>query len=287
MKQDTVAVSRSWTDSLIVIRANARRPLLAVGELWEYREVLHALVWREMKVRYAQTIAGASWVILQPLLTTAVLNILAGRWMRVPTDGVPYPLFAYSGLVPWVYFTHVLTKSAASLLGTGLLSKAYFPRLLLPLAVAAGGAIDLLVASTLLVGLIAYYGVAPSWTMVWLPFVLLLTITVAFGFGVWLAPLNLFHRDVAHALPFGTQLLFFMTPVAYPLSVVPESWRLVCAMNPRVAVVECWRWALFAGPARISLLELAISLIVGAVVWVSGLWYFSRHEPTFADAGEA
>jgi lipopolysaccharide transport system permease protein len=216
------------------------------------------------------------------------LSVLMRRWMGVPAaEGLPYPLFAYGGLVPWIYFTHVLTKSCGSLVGSGLLSKAYFPRLLLPLATAVGGLIDLPVAGTVLAGLMIYYGAFYSWSLVLLPAALFLVLLVSFGIGVWLAALNLFHRDVAHALPFTTQLLFFMTPVAYPISLVEPSWRLIYSLNPMVAPIECWRWALFASPTHIALPHLATSLAVDAAIIVSGLWYFSRHEPTFADVGEA
>src|SRR5687767_6182107 len=240
-----MAARQSWSDTRVVISFDARQPLLGARELWSYREVLYALVAREVKVRYAQTVAGFAWVILQPLLTTGVLTILAGRWMRVPAGNLDYPLFVYSGLVPWMYFTHVLTKASMSLIHTGLLSKAYFPRLLLPLAAAIGGLIDLCVTSVVLAGLMIYYGVAPSATIVLLPGALLLAAVVAFGVGVWVAVLNLFQRDVAHALPFSTQLLFFITPVAYPVTVVPASWLPLYTLNPMVAVVEFWRWTLF------------------------------------------
>ncbi len=287
MNQDAVvAVRRPSASARVVIQSGARQPLFAPAELWTHREVLYALVRKEMKVRYAQTVAGAAWVILQPLLTTVVLSIVARRWMNMPADHLPYPLFVYGSLVPWMYFTHVLTKSTVSLLGTGLLSKVYFPRLLLPLAAAIAGLIDLLVASTILGCLMIVYGIAPSAILAALPGALLLAVAVSFGFGVWLAALNLFHRDIAYALPFLTQLLFFVTPVAYPTSVIPPSWRLLCSLNPLVAVIECWRWTVLAVPVHLSPLQLAVSLAVGAAVIVSGLWYFSRHEPFFADVGE-
>jgi lipopolysaccharide transport system permease protein len=206
--------------------------------------------------------------------------------MRVPAGNIDYPLFVYSGLVPWMYFTHVLTKSSMSLINTGLLSKAYFPRLLLPLAAAIGGLLDLCVTSAVLAGLMIYYGALPSATVVLVPAALLLAAVVAFGVGVWVAVLNLFHRDVAHALPFSTQLLFFITPVAYPITVVPPAWLPLYSLNPMVAVVECWRWTLFGTPVPLSWTQLASSLGVAAAVILSGLWYFARHAPTLADVGE-
>src|SRR5580698_5116883 len=171
MNAEIAAVaSRRGTGSRIVIRAGSKRPLLDLRELWAYRQVLYALVLREIKIRYAQTVVGVGWAVLQPVLTTIVLSLLAGRWMGVPAAGLPYPLFAYSGLAAWIYFTHVLTKSSVCLLHTGLISKAYFPRLLLPLASAMGGLIDLGVASAILAGLMVYYRVAPGWQLLLLPF---------------------------------------------------------------------------------------------------------------------
>jgi lipopolysaccharide transport system permease protein len=259
---------------------------LNLRELWAYREVLHALVWREINIRYAQAAVGVGWVVLQPVLTTVVLSLVAGRWMGAAAGGVPYPLFSCSGLVPWLYFTHVLTKSSICMVGTGLLSKAYFPRLLLPLATAAGGLIDLLVASAVLAVLMFYYGSVPGPGILLLPVGLVLLITTALGAGIWLSVLNLFHRDIAHALPFGTQLLFFLTPVAYPAGMISESWRPFYSLNPMVAVIECLRYALFGIGPGISTAQIAASVAVGMLVLVSGLVYFRRHERTLADVGD-
>jgi lipopolysaccharide transport system permease protein len=284
---DTTAAARQrGVHSHVVIRSGTYPPLIGARELWAYREVLYALVWREIKIRYAQTLVGMAWVILQPLLTTVLLSVLASRWLKGPTHDLPYPLLAYSGLVLWMYFTHVFTKSSICLISTGLLSKAYFPRLLLPLASAAGGLIDLFVSSVVLAILMIHYGAIPSPAILLLPGVVLLAVIVAFGVGVWLAVLNLYNRDVVHALPFATQLLFFITPAAYPISLVPASLRLAYSLNPFVGIIECWRWVLFGKPLDISLPQLAVSAMVGAAIVFGGLWYFSRMEPTFADVGE-
>jgi lipopolysaccharide transport system permease protein len=277
------------TDALprTIIQPGHRRALLNLRELWTYREVLQALIRREIKIRYAQTAAGLSWILLQPVLTTLVLSLLIGRWMKVSTADVPYPLFAYSGLMPWLYFTHVLTKSTACLMDTGLLSKVYFPRLLLPLATAIGGLIDLFVAGALLAFLMIYYRVPPGVSILLLPFCLLWSTMVAFGIGIWLSVLNLYYRDVMHALPFGTQLVFFMTPIAYSSSLVPHSWRWMYSLNPMVGVLECWRWALLGKPPDISFAQIAISLTTGTIVLVWGLVFFRRKEPLLADAGNS
>ena len=275
------------TRSRAIIIPHPRRPLVNVRELWSYREVLHALVRREIKIRYAQTAAGAAWVILQPLLTTAVLTVLAGRWMKVPAQGVPYPLFAFAGLIPWTYFTHVLTKSGGSLISTGLLSKAYFPRLLLPLASAAGGLIDVLVAGAILAVLMIYYGAAPGWGLLLAPACMALVMLAAFGFGVWIAVTNLYFRDVMYALPFAMQIGFLITPAAYPISVVPERWRMLYSLNPLLAPIECWRWSILGITPHLSPYEWIASFSVGAAVLISGLWYFRRKEPVMADVGES
>ena len=206
--------------------------------------------------------------------------------MGVPAAGLPYPLFAYSGLAAWIYFTHVLTKSSVCLLHTGLISKAYFPRLLLPLASAMGGLIDLGVASVILAGLMVYYRVAPGLGILLLPVCVMLLMMVAFGVGLWLAVLNLHHRDVVHALPFATQLLFFMTPVAYASGLVPPAWRLVYCLNPMLGVIECFRWSLFGRPPQISPWLIGASLATGAIITLGGLLFFRRNEPTLADAGD-
>jgi len=208
--------------------------------------------------------------------------------MRVPVRGVTYSVFTFAGLVPWIYFTHVVTKSSVCLLNNnGLLSKAYFPRLLLPLSVAIGGLVDLFVTIAILALLMVYHKTAIGLDLFLLPCCLLFLIAVTAAIGIWIAVLNLYHRDVAHALPFVTQIAFFMTPVAYSSSWVPHSWRLIYSLNPMVGVIECFRWSLFAIPLDISLLQLTTSVTVGIVLLGTGLLYFSRKEKTFADVGDA
>jgi lipopolysaccharide transport system permease protein len=271
----------------VEIVPHPKRPLLHVGELWAYREVLWALIKREIKVRYSQTLVGAGWIILQPLLTTAVLSILAGRYVKLENSSVPYPLFALAGLVPWTYFTHVLTKASGSLIATGLMSKAYFPRLMLPLAAVVGGLLDIAVASVLVIGAMIYYRVAPGFSILLLPTALCLVVLVAFGIGIWVAVANLYYRDVMHALPFATQILFFLTPVAYPMGIVPANWRLLYSLNPMTGAMVCWRSALLGVPADASPAEIAISSAVGISVLIAGLWLFRWREPILSDVGES
>lgn len=285
-KLGNAGANRGQTGAPTLITSAITRPLLDVRELWAYREVLYALIRREIQIRYAQTIAGAGWVILQPLLTAAVLTILAGRYIQTPAAGVAYTLFAVSGLIPWNYFNHVLTKSSICLINTGLISKAYFPRLLLPLACAAAGLIDVLVASPVLALLMVWYRTAPGWRLALLPVSLLPLLAATIGAGAWLAILNLYFRDVSHALPFLLQLGFFLAPAAYPIALVPDHWRWLYAVNPLAAAIECWRWCLFQSPFPLTAPEAITSLGSAALLLLSGLWYFRREEPTIADMGE-
>ncbi len=283
-REDT-GISRQAGSPTVITPENTA-PFLDLRELWAYREVLYALIHREIRIRYAQTIAGAGWVILQPLLTAAVLTLLAGRVVHIPAQGVAYTLFAVSGLIPWNYFNHALTKSSLCLVSTGLVSKAYFPRLLLLLAAVAGGLIDLLVASPVLVVLMIWYRTAPGWRLLLLPACVLPLLVATIGIGAWVSILNLYFRDVSHALPFFTQLAFFLTPAAYPISLIPDNLRSVYSLNPLVVAIELWRWSLFRAPFALSAREAITSATAGIALLVSGLWYFRREEPTIADIGE-
>jgi len=294
MKIETIAADapvrarRQLPASIVSIRAGARAPLLDLHELWAYREVLYALVRREIKIRYAQTVVGVGWAVLQPVLTTIVLTVLAGRWMRAPVGGVSYSVFAFSGLVPWIYFTHVVTRSSVCLMNNnGLLSKAYFPRLLLPLAASIGGLVDLFVMIVILALLMVCKGTTVGVGLLLFPVSLLFLTVVATGAGIWIAVLNLYHRDVAHALPFVTQLGFFVTPVAYSSSLVPNSWRVAYDLNPMAGVIESFRCCLFTGAPGISLFQLVVAVIASLALLGSALLYFSRREKTLADVGDA
>lgn len=272
-------------DTPIVIECERAWPPLRLAELRDYDFVLAALIRREIKTRYAQTAVGMGWVVLQPVLTTVVLTVLLGRFVRASTGGIPYSLFAFSGLACWIYFTHVQTKACMCLVSNGnLVSKAYFPRLLLPLATAIGGLVDLGVASAVLVLLMAYHRVAPGAGILLLPVALALLLTTALGVGVWLAALNMRHRDITHALPFAIQICFFVTPVAYPLSVVPAAVRRFSMFNPMAGVIECFRGALFAD-YPVSYAALGVSAAVSVIVLVTGLYWFRREEQCFADMG--
>jgi lipopolysaccharide transport system permease protein len=256
---------------------------LGVIELWQSRELLYFLAWRDLKVRYKQTVLGALWALLQPLLMAAVFTVLFARLARTPSDGLPYPAFAYSGLVLWQLFSSALMESSNSVVANErLLTKAAFPRLTIPLASVVTPIIDSAVASVVLVGFLAWFRISPPPTIMLLPAFLLLSAAAALALGVWFAALNVRYRDVRYIVPFVVQPLLFLTPVAYPASLVPVQWRTLYAMNPMVGITEGVRWCVFGiatEPARM----LTISLGVTALMLFGGVRYFRRAEREFAD----
>jgi lipopolysaccharide transport system permease protein len=252
-------------------------------ELWEYRELLYFLTWRDVKVRYKQTALGAAWAILQPVLFMVVFSIFFGKLAGIPSEGVPYPIFAYCALLPWQLFAHALTGSGNSLVANQhLISKVYFPRLVIPVSAVLAGLIDFAISFLVLVGMMFYYEVVPTVAVLTLPFFLVLAVATALAVGVWLSALNVRYRDVRYTIPFLTQLWLFATPVAYPASLVPEPWRAVLGLNPMTGVVEGFRWALL-GKAQAPRTILGISTIVVIALLVGGLYCFRRMEKTFAD----
>lgn len=256
---------------------------LRLRDLWLYRELVYFLTWRDVKVRYKQTVLGAAWAILQPVLTMLIFSLFFGKLARIPSDGIPYPLFSLAGLVPWTFFSNGLTQASNSLVGNAnLITKVYFPRLVAPLATVLAGVIDVVLACGVLVVMMAYYRVAPSPHMVWLPFVLLLVVIVALGTGLWLSAMNVQFRDVRYAVPFLAQLWLFATPIAYPSSLLKQPWRTVYAINPMVGAVEAFRWCVFHTSAA-PLAQAVVSSAVAVTVLVSGAMYFRRMERTFAD----
>jgi lipopolysaccharide transport system permease protein len=256
-----------------------------LGAVWGYRELLYFFVWRDIKVRYKQTLLGVAWAILQPLLAMVVFTVFFGRLAGIDqeTGGVPYPVFAYAALLPWTYFANSLSECASSLVGAqNLVTRIYFPRLLLPLSGTLSGLVDLAIAFVVLIGMILWYAIELTWGLAFLPvFVLLATLT-ALGVGSWLAALNVKYRDVQYTLPFMTQLWLFITPVAYPVSIVPVGLRWLYGLNPMVGVVEGFRWAL-TGTTTPEWGAIAASAVVMAAILVTGMAYFSRAERTFAD----
>ena len=256
---------------------------LRLSELWEYRELFYFLTWRDVKVRYKQTLLGASWAIIQPFFTMLVFSLFFGRLAKVPSDNIPYPIFAYAALVPWTFFANALTQSSNSLVtGANLLKKVYFPRLALPISTVLGGVVDFVLAFSVLLLMMVYYGISPTWNVIFLPFLLILAFATSLGVGLWLSAMNVRYRDVRYAVPFLVQFWMFATPIAYPSSMLDEPWRTVYGINPMVGVVEGFRWALVGtetAPGPI----IAVSTVVALGLLVSGAFYFRRMEKTFAD----
>jgi homopolymeric O-antigen transport system permease protein len=256
---------------------------LGMGDLWRYRELLYFLILRDLKLRYRQTILGAAWAIIQPLLTMVVFAVFFGRLARMPSDGVPYSLFAYAALVPWTFFAHALTQASNSLVGSAsLITKVYFPRLIVPLASVLSGIVDFLLSFAVLLILLAWYGVGLSLKLFCIPLLILLVIVTALAVALWLSALNVEYRDIRYTVPFLTQFWLFATPVAYPSSLLSEPWRTIYGLNPMVGVVEGFRWALLnSGSAPGPMI--AVSTVASLTLLVGGAYYFRRLERTFAD----
>lgn len=256
---------------------------LQLRELWEYHELLFFLIWRDVKVRYKQTALGAAWAIIQPLFTMLVFTVFFGRLAKIPSDGLPYPIFAYAALVPWTFFANGLTQSADSLAGSAnLLRKVYFPRLAIPIATVLAGVLDFTIAFAVLVVMMLGYGVYPTANIVWLPLLLLLALTTALGVGLWLSALNVQYRDVKYVVPFVVQFWMLATPIAYPSSMISEPWRTWYGLNPMSGVVEGFRWALL-GTTDSPGSMIWVSAGVALTLLVGGAYYFRRMEKSFAD----
>ena len=256
---------------------------LNLRDVWEYRELLYFLVWRDIKVRYKQTALGAAWAILQPVMTMVVFSVFFGRLAKMPSDGIPYPVFAYAALLPWQLFAYALSESGNSLISNqGLITKVYFPRLVIPIAAVLAGLVDFGISFVVLLGLMLYYGITPTAAILLLPLFIVFALATALAIGLWLSALNVKYRDVRYTIPFLTQFWMFATPVAYPSSLVPERWRALLGLNPMAGVVEGFRWALL-GKANAPGPLLIVSVVAVIVMLVGGLFYFRKTESTFAD----
>ncbi len=257
---------------------------LELGELWRYRELLFFFIWRDIKVRYKQTLLGASWAILQPVFTMIVFSVFFGRLAKIPSDGIPYPIFSYAGLLPWTFFAAGLTNGANSIVrDANLVQRVYFPRLITPISAVVGGLPDFLLAFLVLVGMMLYYGLFPTGaSLVLLPLCLLLALATAMGVGLWLAALNAEYRDVRYVVPFLTQFWMYATPVVYPSSLLDEPWRTLYGLNPMVSVVEGFRWSLLGQGESVSLM-FGLSALASFALLISGAFFFRRMERRFAD----
>jgi lipopolysaccharide transport system permease protein len=267
----------------VAIRAGAAWEGLRLGELWRARELLFILTLRELKLRYKQTVIGVAWALVQPLLAATIFTVIFGYFAKMPSGDVPYPVFALTAVLPWTYFAEAVRRSSTGLVSDAeLIRKVYFPRLVVPLAMVLSPLADFAVGLVLLVGLCAWYGIAPSPSLVFLPLFLIVAIALALSISLWLGPLSVRFRDVMHTLPFLLQVWLYASPVAYPASVVPAEWRLLYSLNPMVGVIEGFRWVLL-GTAQPDLRAIGISALFIAVFLVGGGIYFRRMERSFAD----
>ncbi len=268
----------------IYIKPSKGLAALNLRDLWIYRELIFFMVWRDVKVKYKQTLLGMAWAVIQPVMTMLVFSFLFGKVAKLPTEGIPYPVFAFAALLPWGLFVTALNQGSRSLVAhNNMVTKIYFPRLILPMSSVFAGLVDFAIAFVILVVLMFYYQVAPAWNLIWtLPLFLLLAIVTALGVALWLSAINVQYRDVNQALPFLTQFWLFATPVAYSASVISDKWQVVYSLNPMAGVVNGFRWALLgtgSGPDTALWVSVAISILI----FISGLFYFRSMEKTFAD----
>lgn len=283
VKLDTIAGAAAEQVPLLVLRPKKGWQQLGLKDLWQYRELLYFLCWRDIKVRYKQTALGVAWAIVQPLMTMVLFSLFFGRLAKMPSDGVPYPLFVFTALVPWMFFSNGITQSAGSLVeNANLLKKVYFPRLAVPVASIIAGVVDFFCSFVVLVALMIYYGVVPSVSILTLPLFLALACIASLGIGLWLSALNVQFRDVRYVIPFLTQLWLFATPIAYPSSLLSEPLRTLYGLNPMVGVVEGFRWALLGTETSPGPM-LLVSSLASVIVLVTGAFYFRRMEVTFSD----
>lgn len=260
----------------------ARGNTLNFYELWQYRDLLYILTLKDIKVKYKQTVLGVVWVIFQPLLMMIVFTLFFGRLAEIPSGGVPYPLFAYAGLLPWTFFSNALNNSSNSLVGnSALITKVYFPRIIIPLSAVCAGLFDFLIAFLMLVVLMFFYGIGFSWNLLMLPFLTVLTALWTLALGMWAAALNVKFRDVRYALPFFVQLLLFVTPIIYPLQFISEKWHWLLMINPLTGIIENFRSAIFGKPFDLKILSVSIFIIIAAFLYST--YTFRRLERGFAD----
>lgn len=267
---------------VIIQASKAWRPI-DFNELWAFRELLYFLTWRDVKVRYKQTLLGATWAILQPLLTMVIFTLLFGRLAGIESDGVPYPLFAYAGLLIWVFFSNSVSNSGNSLVGSAnLITKIYFPRLLIPAGAVAAGLVDLALAFVVQVALMIYYGIRPTWALLMVFPLVMVTTMLALGIGMWLSAFNVKYRDVRYAIPFLMQLWMFASPIIYPVSFLPDKWQWILTLNPLTGIIQNFRIAVF-GNGDFDWKSLGVSTLFAAVILVYASFSFRRMERQFAD----
>jgi lipopolysaccharide transport system permease protein len=256
---------------------------LELDVLWRYRDLLAVLIMRDVQVLYRQAALGAAWAIVQPVFAVAIFTIVFGNFARMPSDGVPYPLFAFAAVLPWTYFAEAVRRSATGLVTDAeLVRKVYFPRLVVPLAAVTAPLLDFFIASAVLVALMLWYGVAPTWSLLAVPPLIIVAFLLALAMGLWLGPINVRFRDVKHTLPFVLQIWMYASPIVYPLSLVPEAWRWLYSLNPMVGVIEGFRWAILGKEAP-DFTAMGLSAVLISLLLLGGLIFFKRMERFFAD----
>lgn len=271
------------THPSVVIEASRGWWNLDLHELWKYHELLYTLCWRDIKVRYTQSLIGVGWAIINPLITIAILTLIFSYWAKIPSDGLPYPLFAYTAILPWSYFAKSLERSSTSVASeSGLITKVYFPRVIIPIATTLGGLVDCLIGLVIALAMGLWFGISPTWGMLAIPFLLLLTLATALAVSLWLTALHVRYRDIGAISPLLIQVWMYASPVVYPVSIVPEQWRSLYSLNPMVGVIEGFRWALL-GKAMPDFELMAMSTVVVSVVLYTGYLFFRRLERSFAD----
>ena len=271
-------------DDWVVIQPVKGLVPLNLKDVWHYRELVYFLIWRDLKVRYKQSVLGALWAILQPFMTMVVFTIFFGNFAKIPSDGIPYPIFSYSATVPWAFFAAALGVSARSMLSSGhMISKIYFPRIIVPLASVLANLVDFGIAFVMLIGMMFYYHIIPTFQMVWLPLFLLLAMVIAMGVGLWFSALYVMYRDIGYVLGFIPTLWMYISPVVYPSSMIPEKYRLIYSLNPMTGVIEGFRWALLGTAVSVTPIMFALSSTIALAIFISGLYFFRRMERIFAD----
>lgn len=268
---------------VILVQPSKGWASLNLGELWRYRELVYFFIWRDIKVRYKQTLLGAAWAIIQPFFVMVIFNIFFGKLAKIPSDGIPYPIFSYVALLPWQLFENGVRKAGNSLVsGRNLLTKVYFPRLAIPIASVIAGLVDFALALTILLGMMWFYDYSPTKWILFTPLLLILALVTALGTGLWLSALNVTYRDIGYIIPFILRVWFFLTPITYSASIVPEEYQTIYALNPMTGVIQGFRWAMLGVGEPPSVLILA-STVAAVSIMISGLFYFRRMERTFAD----
>lgn len=283
MEQTLTTQKKPQSEEVILLRPSRGWSSLNLGDLWRYRELVYFLTWRDIKVRYKQTILGAAWAVIQPLMNMVVLTVIFGRLAKLSTEGIPGPIFTFTALLPWGLFSKALSDASRSMLSNrAMITKVYFPRLIVPLSSVMSGLMDFGIQFLVLLGLMAFYRFAPTPNLWALPFFLLLALMTALGFGLWLSALNVLYRDVGYVLPYVTQLWLLLSPVGYSISEIPQQWQLLYSLNPMVGVIEGFRWAIL-GTQNLTAPMMAVSIGISVVLLVSGMYFFRRMERTFAD----